>query len=181
MSDRSGAMRGWTKPVRYGLIRPCPYGTADARVLSDAVRLGREAGVYVRSVLETAVPTSYRIVRAGASGSPSVSAGVRKDTSVRSPFRTSFLSVLPVSLSRCGSVTDGTGRSGSMTVMDASGSGLWVMGNGVYAMIGGWYPADGGKCDGSRTGTVCVITASGSVPPELPLVLPSVPWPPPHV
>ena len=44
MSDRGGAMRGWTGPVRYGLIRPCPYGTADARVLSDAVRPGREAG-----------------------------------------------------------------------------------------------------------------------------------------
>lgn len=44
MSDRGGAMRGWTKPVRYGLIRPCPYGTADVRVLSDVVRPGREAG-----------------------------------------------------------------------------------------------------------------------------------------
>ena len=124
VSDRGGAMRGWTEPVRYGLIRPSPYGTADARVLPDAVRPGREAGVYVRSVLETAVPASYRIVRLGAFGTPSVPSGVRKDTSVLSPFRTPFLSVLPVSLSRCGSVTDGTGRPGSTTAMDVSGSGL---------------------------------------------------------
>ena len=110
MSDRGRAMRGWTEPVRYGLICPCPYGMADARVLSDAVRPGREAGVYVRFVLETAVPASYRIVRPGASGSTSVPAGIRKDMSVLSPFRTPFLSALPVSLGRCGSVTDGTGR-----------------------------------------------------------------------
>ena len=44
MSDRGGAMRGWTGPVRYGLIRPLSVWNADARVLSDAVRPGREAG-----------------------------------------------------------------------------------------------------------------------------------------
>lgn len=53
--------------------------------------------------------------------------------------------------------------------------------NGVRARIGGWYPADGGKMDGSRTGTVCVVTASEQILKPRPLVLPNVPWPPPHV